>query len=133
MVPEIGEKRLRIHRLIPVDHAQEQGHRGLELWDHLTEVVPAVSVQDHELRHALAPERRGHVAQHQGLGARVHVETRSEEHTSELQSRLHLVCRLLLEKKKKRLERGYVLAGPMFDNVTANMQLNKEEIFGPVL
>src|SRR2546422_3892783 len=29
------------------------------------------------------------------------LETRSEEHTSELQSRLHLVCRLLLEKKKK--------------------------------
>src|SRR2546429_7074806 len=28
---------------------------------------------------------------------------RSEEHTSELQSRLHLVCRLLLEKKKKYL------------------------------
>src|SRR3989449_2985395 len=30
---------------------------------------------------------------------------RSEEHTSELQSRLHLVCRLLLEKKKKRTPR----------------------------
>src|SRR2546422_7924563 len=30
---------------------------------------------------------------------------RSEEHTSELQSRLHLVCRLLLEKKKKKKER----------------------------
>src|SRR2546422_3876762 len=29
--------------------------------------------------------------------------SRSEEHTSELQSRLHLVCRLLLEKKKNRL------------------------------
>src|SRR2546429_4368913 len=29
-------------------------------------------------------------------------EPRSEEHTSELQSRLHLVCRLLLEKKKKK-------------------------------
>src|SRR3989449_6983823 len=29
-----------------------------------------------------------------------HVPLRSEEHTSELQSRLHLVCRLLLEKKK---------------------------------
>src|SRR5690625_5741395 len=29
---------------------------------------------------------------------------RSEEHTSELQSRGHLVCRLLLEKKKKKLE-----------------------------
>src|SRR2546422_6108939 len=30
---------------------------------------------------------------------------RSEEHTSELQSRLHLVCRLLLEKKKKKHNR----------------------------
>src|SRR2546422_1579357 len=32
---------------------------------------------------------------------------RSEEHTSELQSRLHLVCRLLLEKKKKKLIYSY--------------------------
>src|SRR5687768_17674761 len=31
---------------------------------------------------------------------------RSEEHTSELQSRLHLVCRLLLEKKKKNKPLG---------------------------
>src|SRR2546422_3446720 len=31
---------------------------------------------------------------------------RSEEHTSELQSRLHLVCRLLLEKKKKTKKRS---------------------------
>src|SRR2546422_5276137 len=31
---------------------------------------------------------------------------RSEEHTSELQSRLHLVCRLLLEKKKKETEQN---------------------------
>src|SRR2546422_4209998 len=30
---------------------------------------------------------------------------RSEEHTSELQSRLHLVCRLLLEKKKKKTKK----------------------------
>src|SRR2546429_6484276 len=38
---------------------------------------------------------------------RIHIQSRdfgcrSEEHTSELQSRLHLVCRLLLEKKKKK-------------------------------
>src|SRR5687768_18148906 len=32
---------------------------------------------------------------------------RSEEHTSELQSRLHLVCRLLLEKKKKKQNTDY--------------------------
>src|SRR2546422_10539475 len=36
----------------------------------------------------------GDLLQHAGPG-------RSEEHTSELQSRLHLVCRLLLEKKKQ--------------------------------
>src|SRR3989449_6216296 len=34
---------------------------------------------------------------------------RSEEHTSELQSRLHLVCRLLLEKKKKTITDNAVL------------------------
>src|SRR5438477_8402081 len=31
---------------------------------------------------------------------------RSEEHTSELQSHVNLVCRLLLEKKKKKIERN---------------------------
>src|SRR2546422_2814494 len=43
-------------------------------------------------------------------GASAHLFTRSEEHTSELQSRLHLVCRLLLEKKKiktKLVDRSY--------------------------
>src|SRR5438105_10189550 len=34
---------------------------------------------------------------------RIHLRRRSEEHTSELQSRVDLVCRLLLEKKKKRI------------------------------
>src|SRR2546429_4487022 len=41
---------------------------------------------------------------------------RSEEHTSELQSRLHLVCRLLLEKKKNRRAN----AEPSVDSVPAN-------------
>ena len=36
----------------------------------------------------------------------IDAEVRSEEHTSELQSRLHLVCRLLLEKKKKQKSTG---------------------------
>src|SRR2546422_2326962 len=35
------------------------------------------------------------------MGPAINETQRSEEHTSELQSRLHLVCRLLLEKKKK--------------------------------
>src|SRR2546429_1939298 len=34
---------------------------------------------------------------------------RSEEHTSELQSRLHLVCRLLLEKKKKKNKHNTIM------------------------
>src|SRR2546429_6012124 len=38
----------------------------------------------------------------------VRTRVRSEEHTSELQSRLHLVCRLLLEKKKKQQNRSTV-------------------------
>src|SRR5260370_26527317 len=37
-------------------------------------------------------------------GLAVHLDHRSEEHTSELQSHLNLVCRLLLEKKKKNTQ-----------------------------
>src|SRR3712207_8943843 len=48
-----------------------------------------------QLRSAVAAQRTEHVA---GEALR-----RSEEHTSELQSRQYLVCRLLLEKKKKQL------------------------------
>src|SRR5207249_9238857 len=44
---------------------------------------------------AVSPEGRYAIAQ-------VRVRNRSEEHTSELQSRFDLVCRLLLEKKKKQ-------------------------------
>src|SRR2546422_8129356 len=43
-----------------------------------------------------------------GGDSRVTNDPRSEEHTSELQSRLHLVCRLLLEKKKDE-QRGHLL------------------------
>src|SRR2546422_6956459 len=44
--------------------------------------------------------------QQRGLARSVHpLRGRSEEHTSELQSRLHLVCRLLLEKKQQHLEK----------------------------
>src|SRR2546422_6710615 len=49
-----------------------------------------------------APAVHGEVAGEEDRDEREYGEVeRSEEHTSELQSRLHLVCRLLLEKKKK--------------------------------
>src|SRR5260370_15641583 len=42
------------------------------------------------------------IDRHRGLRGRERQDPRSEEHTSELQSHLNLVCRLLLEKKKKK-------------------------------
>src|SRR2546422_4453485 len=50
-------------------------------------VEPIPELQDRQARRGAARSQRAGAA-------------RSEEHTSELQSRLHLVCRLLLEKKK---------------------------------
>src|SRR2546422_4245588 len=46
---------------------------------------------------------RSDIIQVEDLPISARLRQRSEEHTSELQSRLHLVCRLLLEKKKNRL------------------------------
>src|SRR5690348_17759059 len=46
-------------------------------------------------------ERERRIQQQLDEAERARAEARSEEHTSELQSPVHLVCRLLLEKKKK--------------------------------
>src|SRR2546429_2078968 len=55
-----------------------------------------------------APSRRAVPTRPPGRKITIRTNTtpvkRSEEHTSELQSRLHLVCRLLLEKKKKKTQ-----------------------------
>src|SRR3712207_7179031 len=61
--------------------------------DELRVAVDVVGAEAVELR---VPERFGEA------GARRQRDLRSEEHTSELQSRQYLVCRLLLEKKKKK-------------------------------
>src|SRR2546429_4959627 len=53
-------------------------------------------------RRLRAPETEQSLAGYLRPGSR-----RSEEHTSELQSRLHLVCRLLLEKKKKQTSTSF--------------------------
>src|SRR2546422_4175111 len=45
---------------------------------------------------------RAHARDDDAAGFHGSTSCRSEEHTSELQSRLHLVCRLLLEKKKNK-------------------------------
>src|SRR5438034_10035621 len=71
-------------------------HDALPIWRHLRDRVDAVRGADPR-RHSLARRhRRDGVASER---------MRSEEHTSELQSHSDLVCRLLLEKKKKKNRR----------------------------
>src|SRR5258708_26711183 len=48
------------------------------------------------------------------------VDVRSEEHTSELQSPDHLVCRLLLEKKKKKTKKSVIQTQAMSRRLTTN-------------
>src|SRR2546422_6447987 len=71
--------------LVPEPAEPERRHREEDRHDEWKQELPAVPV-----------EAEGAVAE---------VRVRSEEHTSELQSRLHLVCRPLLEKKKTRPRR----------------------------
>src|SRR2546429_5777765 len=68
-----------------------------------TALFRSLGNHDREQRLALAAEvgALGDVPQPVEVHVRAARDRRSEEHTSELQSRLHLVCRLLLEKKKK--------------------------------
>src|SRR2546429_3109930 len=54
-----------------------------------------------ESSHQVGGQRAARHGVHGNNGERLSGRRRSEEHTSELQSRLHLVCRLLLEKKKQ--------------------------------
>src|SRR2546425_9279867 len=64
-----------------------------------------------------APLREGQAAQascaadHRRSAAGDRRDARSEEHTSELQSLAYLVCRLLLEKKKKNISRNVPIRG----------------------
>src|SRR3712207_7324545 len=62
------------------------------------DVPPGADLPDRPARARRAP--RGHAVR---VGGRARRLRRSEEHTSELQSRQYLVCRLLLEKKKKQM------------------------------
>src|SRR3712207_8575490 len=78
---------LSLHDALPIsDHGEDQRVAG----GGRQAVVPGDQVPD---------DRREQTGHHRDLR---HRQRRSEEHTSELQSRQYLVCRLLLEKKKKR-------------------------------
>src|SRR3989449_5358838 len=77
------------------DGALQELHQGVELVGDLVNATAEVSRSQ--------AQRLAELAQSlQQVAAISSTSSRSEEHTSELQSRLHLVCRLLLEKKKKK-------------------------------
>src|SRR5207253_8457466 len=94
--PEIY--RLSLHDALPIFETVWQWRRGFDVSD----------VERRFLAHAKpngcdAEARFSRVAQRAGISWRGSRLSRSEEHTSELQSRGHLVCRLLLEKKNQRV------------------------------
>src|SRR5712675_2149161 len=86
---------------------------GWEAKNSSTSCLPAVGGNSAAIHCSIAATAAGDLAarkpstisratRQSGCWRAVGIATRSEEHTSELQSRLHLVCRLLLEKKKKK-------------------------------
>src|SRR2546422_3772438 len=92
-----------LHDGLPTERAANQGEQPVESHP----VAPTDVERLAPPCPALGPIQRRHGAVHRvtnigivALARPVAVPPRSEEHTSELQSRLHLVCRLLLEKKK---------------------------------
>src|SRR3712207_8686862 len=81
-----------LFRSLGVPGVEHGARREVELLARVLRERPAAVLLDHGLE---AVDEGAQV-----VGAEV--EVRSEEHTSELQSRQYLVCRLLLEKKKNR-------------------------------
>src|SRR5438034_7589446 len=82
----------------------------------LHDALPILAAVADAVRPAGLVERSVHVGAAAVIGALVYVGARSEEHTSELQSHSDLVCRLLLEKKKRkkglRLKERTLIANP---------------------
>src|SRR5690242_21368072 len=88
---------LSLHDALPIsiEGALSHGHdfSGLR--------GPALHVHGDEAAGILAEILRGIIALADGRDLELKLDERSEEHTSELQSHVNLVCRLLLEKKKR--------------------------------
>src|SRR5690606_39670617 len=91
---------LSLHDALPISHRQSQSHSlrfgaaerfEQALQNRLGHAWSVIAHRDLAIAMGSATARHGHFPRR-----------RSEEHTSELQSRENLVCRLLLEKKKKK-------------------------------
>src|SRR3989449_9882316 len=91
----------------PMTHAGSEGFQRMGAEQKNNRIVQIGSQRRSSIVYAKAKElyEKGAIGEvclvEAGMGRNDPCDARSEEHTSELQSRLHLVCRLLLEKKKK--------------------------------
>src|SRR5690348_18145747 len=83
---------LSLHDALPISHGPADASAGRDRRDRA----------DRQARRSAGRGGADHVRRRPVRAARA--ARRSEEHTSELQSPVHLVCRLLLEKKKKNQE-----------------------------
>src|SRR5207253_4214720 len=100
--------RVRRHELLGGgDHG---GKSALHVGGAAAVEQPVADLRGKRVAAPLLERTRGH-----DVGVPGETQYRSEEHTSELQSRGHLVCRLLLEKKKAKAapdDARYMSAGP---------------------
>src|SRR5205809_5212160 len=94
----------RIWRVIKCYHVHVGGRGGAFMQVEMKDIESGTKTNqrirtEDKVERAFVDPREMQYLYNDGTG---YVFMRSEEHTSELQSRLHLVCRLLLEKKKKQ-------------------------------
>src|SRR5690606_41282455 len=89
---------LSLHDALPIS---EEGISLLTRWMNRAKEAEEEAERLRRALEELAADRSGADASTVEEVRRLKAENRSEEHTSELQSRENLVCRLLLEKKKK--------------------------------
>src|SRR5690554_7134169 len=101
----------RLQRNIIIDRLKEVGLREIESFEQvgpalerMQGVIPDIVVSSMHLPDMTGTELVTRMRTSEALMdvTFLLISSRSEEHTSELQSRPHLVCRLLLEKKKKK-------------------------------
>src|SRR5690625_7846447 len=85
---------LALHDALPISiHSEQSGPGGKDLWGRSSVLSRWFAVRHNSWRFSRTTQCK------RPNGVRRRRRVRSEEHTSELQSRGHLVCRLLLEKK----------------------------------
>src|SRR3989449_10059258 len=103
--PTAEQIKIQIGSAAPVGEEREMEVKGRDLVSRIPKIVRVHSSEIREAVHEPIQQivnavRRALAITPPELASDIVDRGRSEEHTSELQSRLHLVCRLLLEKKK---------------------------------